>query len=307
MNTKRLAVIILNWNAAAETIACVKSIQKWRGLMPEIYVVDNHSSETDKQLLCSGDYGFKLISNCYNAGYAGGNNIGVKTALKDAHQTVFLLNNDARITEHDVSLLMESLFSSSDIGVVGPLVYDKHNRTIQNAGGKDIGWHYISHLKSIPSKNNIYDVDYVSGTAIMIKTKVFQQIELLDERYFFSGEVADFCRRIRKFKFQNGSRWRVVINPRARVFHDLSVSSHHRESLYTYYTVRNRFLYIRKFLLIYAPVLYSYWCYKHLQHALLCYKMGRIDIVRVILRGVLHGLVGRYGPLIKSGRLNNPK
>jgi len=291
----KLAIIILNWNASQETLECVWSLKKWTAISPSVYVVDNNSSEADHVALSSHCRDYRLIINTSNKGFAEGNNVGIKAALKDCCEYILLLNNDARIAEKDAARLIQTLISSPEIGVIGPLLYNTCNHELQNAGGKDIGWHYISHLKTASQKKNAYDVDYVSGTVFLVRSEIFTKIGFLDERYFFSGEIADFCKRVKKYKRQNGSRFRVVVDPRAQGLHDLTASSHHREKLYTYYTVRNRFLYIRKFLFLYLPILYPYWIFRHINHALACHRAGRNDIVRIILKGVIHGIVGRFG------------
>ena len=293
----RTGVVILNWNAAKETIACVESIKRWASISPNIYVVDNNSSNDDQDILIANRHKFHIINNCVNEGFSGGNNVGIKAALEDNNAVVLLINNDARMAEKDIILLLETLASSCNIGVIGPVIYDYYTNELLNAGGKDIGWNYISHLITIPEKEKVYDVDYVSGTAMLVRSEVFRKIGLFDERYFFSGEVADFCRRVSKYKEPDDFRYRVTINPKARATHNLKTSSHNREKLYTYYTVRNRYLYIRKFLKIYSPALYLFWIYKHLNHAFACYRSGKNDVTRVILRGLVHGLIGRAGPI----------
>lgn len=296
----RYAIIILNWNSARETIACVESIRKWSNLQPDIYVVDNNSTIDDRNVLNAHSHKYHLIVNRANLGYSGGNNIGIKAALENGNEAIMLLNFDARIEEKDINILMETLKLSPDIGIIGPAIYESDTKELINGGGKDIGWNYISHLRTLLEEDRVYEVDYVSGTAVLIRSEVFEKIGMLDERYFFSGEVADLCKRAHRHRGINGSRFRVSINPQARVMHTLRISSERREKLYTYYTVRNRFLYIRKYLWMYSPALYIFWIYKHLNHALACYRMGNVDNSKIILRGVIHGLIGRFGPI------NNP-
>jgi len=291
------AIIILNWNAAKETIACIESIKQWGSISPSIYVVDNDSSKEDQDILIEKSNRFYLIRNTVNKGFSEANNIGIKAALEDGHDAILLLNNDARIAEKDMRLLFKTLASYRDIGVIGPVLYDHDTNELLNAGGKDIGWNYISHLQALPEKEKVYDVDYVSGTVMLVRSDVFRKVGMFDKQYFFSGEVADFCKRVCKHKEPHGFRYRVAINPKVRATHNLKTASYHREKLYTYYTVRNRYLYIRKFLRIYMPVLYPFWIYKHLNHAFECYRIGKNDVMRVILRGLVHGLSGKVGSI----------
>lgn len=292
----RLAIIILNWNAAKETVSCLRSLRSWSKIKPSIYIVDNNSAADDRAYLRMHARGCTVIYNQCNAGFAGGNNIGVQQALSDGASAILLMNNDSRIDEQNMIVLLETMSSDANIGVVGPVICAPETDTVLNAGGRDIGSNYISHFKKPLCNFSIYDVDYVSGTVMLVRALLFNKVGLLDERYFFSGEVADFCKRVSDYGSTKKWPYRVVIAPYCRAFHDLEIASQQREQLYTYYTVRNRYLYIRKFLRPYAPFLYLFWVYKHLQHVLLCRRMKQNAVAKVILKGLLHGLIGKYGP-----------
>ena len=293
----RAAIVILNWNASDRTIDCILKIKKWKHLSPEIIVVDNDSEENDKNNLRRYSDGVHLIENRKNYGYSEGCNIGICYALKMNAEAVLLLNNDAYISEEDYDKLLVRMKEGLDIAVIGPLLLEKDSNKVINAGGQDIGLHYCTHLKEVKNKRTIYDVDYVSGTVMLIHSDVLNTVGMLDKRYFFSGEIADFCKRIQKSKKNKEGRYRIVIEPTAKAYHDIHASSENRETLYTYYTVRNRYLYVRKFYMKFSPVLFLFWSYKHLGHAFHCLRMKRMDISRIILKGMLDGYRGRVGRL----------
>ncbi|HEA65648.1 MAG TPA: glycosyltransferase family 2 protein [Desulfobacterales bacterium] len=292
MNT---AIIIINWNATDDTLTCIESIKKWIAIPHQIYVVDNNSTHEEKERLFAQEKNFNLLKNKINAGFSGGCNIGIKAALNNGHDAIFLLNNDARIQEKDFNLLLEALISKPDIGVIGPVIYDANTNALLNAGGKNIGWHYISHWRHIADPQDIYEVDYVSGTAFLARGDVFKTIGLFDESYFFSGEVADFCKRIHNYRHPSRSHFKVTIHPQAKAVHDLHVSSAHRGPLYTYYTVRNRYIYIRKFFKVYIPILYPFWIYRHFLHAAISFMNKQKNVTKAVLKGILHGLIGKVG------------
>ena len=303
---KQTGIIILNWNAAQDTINCVQNFQNFSGDNPEnetsIYVVDNNSDPADREKIQQDCQDIVFIPNDRNLGYAGGNNVGIRRALKDGCKYILLMNNDARITEKDFSLLVQVMDAEPNLGIVGPLIRD-HNGGILNAGGRDIGRHYISHFKHPVQTTTLYDVDYVSGTICLIRSSLLEQIGLLDEEYFFSGEVADLCQRAKKQRRSSmisdfsGAAWRIEVNPAASGTHDLSTSHGNRGGIYTYYTVRNRFLYIRKHLRSSIPQLFPYWTYQHLRHAFRCVRERKKIELRMVLKGLLHGLIGKYGSL----------
>ncbi|MCI5130348.1 MAG: glycosyltransferase family 2 protein [Candidatus Electrothrix sp. EH2] len=296
---KQTCIIILNWNAAEDTVGCIQNFQTFLGDESTIYVVDNNSDPADREKIRQSCQDVVFLQNDRNLGYAGGNNVGIRRALKDECEYILLMNNDARIAEKDFQLLVQALDTEPNLGIIGPIIRD-HNGGILNAGGRDIGRHYISHFKEPLQPDALYDVDYVSGTICLVRSALLEQIGLLDEAYFFSGEVADLCQRAKKKIIstdQPAASWRIAVNPLASGSHDLSASHGNRGGIYTYYTVRNRFLYIRKHLRSSIPRLFLYWTAQHLRHAFRCFREGKKIELRMVLKGLLHGLRGKYGAL----------
>lgn len=292
----KIAAVILNWNASNETLSCCSKIKNWSRISPMVFVVDNNSSAAEKQKLKNIEKEIYLIENSENEGFSGGCNIGIQTAIEHHTDAILLLNNDATIEEDDVLLLMDDMRKNADIGVIGPVIYDARSNQLINAGGKEIAWNYHTHMKQARDLSDVYDVDYVSGTAILIRGDVFRKVGLLDKRYFFSGEIADFCKRVKATK-ANGHAYQIVIEPNARATHDIHDPSRDREKLYAYYTIRNRYLYVRKFYKIFTPALYLFWLYHHLKHALSCLQQNRSDVSAFILKGIFHGVIGKTGRL----------
>ncbi|XOF34118.1 MAG: glycosyltransferase family 2 protein [Candidatus Electrothrix sp. YB6] len=296
---QRTGIIILNWNAAKDTVGCVRQLQSFLTDETTIYVVDNNSAPADQEQIQQNCQHIVLIQNDSNLGYAGGNNVGIRRALKDGCAYILLMNNDARIEEKDFRLLEQAMDAEPKLGIIGPIIRD-NNGGILNAGGRDIGRHYISHFKTPVQPDALYDVDYVSGTICLIRASLFNQIGLLDEDYFFSGEIADFCTRAQKQRLPSGICCRTAVQPLASAMHDLSASHGNRGGIYTYYTVRNRFLYIRKHLRLSIPVLFSYWTALHLRHAFRCLRERKKTELRMVLKGLLHGLIGKFGRLAEN-------
>ncbi len=294
----KLAVVILNWNASEETLSCVANLRRWSGLQPILVVVDNNSREEERRKLRSLPGEVLLIQNGENLGFSGGSNVGIRAALKKKAEAVLLLNNDAVIEEKDVSQMTGSLADNPDIAVIGPLLYDGDTGRLVNAGGRDIAWHYHTHLQEPQDPQEIYDVDYVSGTAMLVKSDVFSSVGMLDERYFFSGEIADFCKRIRSENTDGKRNSRVVIDPLSKAAHHLHNPSKDREKLYAYYTIRNRYLYVRKFYKGLRLLLYPVWVYRHFRHALSTLLQNRLDVTQVILKGVFDGMAGKTGRMV---------
>ncbi len=152
-----------------------------------------------------------------------------------------LLNSDATISESCVKQLLECMKHSPDLGVVGPLL-EEGGRNY--AGGRNIGVHSRTRIPYKPkdgdSESGLLTVDYVPGSVLLARREAFEKAGLLDEEFFFSGEIADFCRRVQL------AGLKCAVYTGCRASHAPDANSTMRETLYSYYTLRNRFLFIRR-------------------------------------------------------------
>ena len=235
-----LAVVILNWNNGPDTVACVRMVQAWDDPAVTVWVIDNASQDGSAELIARECPGVQLIRSDVNRGFGGGCNLGIAAALPSGCEAVLLLNNDAAFDAHSLNRLLQTLRSNSRLGIVGPLIRDRERpEMLLSAGGRDISRHLVSHLSQPPSDQPVYPVDYVPGTVTLIRAGLLREIGLLDEAYFFGGEMVDLCERARQCGYG------AAIDARAVAFHSLERSSDLRERLHVYYVVRNRLLYIR--------------------------------------------------------------
>jgi GT2 family glycosyltransferase len=136
-----------------------------------------------------------------------------------------------------------------------------------------------------------YAVDYVPGTAVLVRSDLLRRLGGFDPEYFFSGEMADLCARAR----QAGQASFVV--PTARARHDLVAAAELRDALYPYYSLRNRFLYTRRhasgWRKLVAPMM---WALRGVARALMALAAGRRRRARALWLAVADGLRGRLGP-----------
>ena len=283
------AIVILNWNNAADTIATVRAIQNWKTLTPVVWVVDNGSQDDSVECIRRECPGVRSLESDHNLGFTAGNNLAVRYALKEDQADYFLLlNNDAVITEAGLGQLIATA-EQHDAGIVGPILRDPPPAAaLQSAGGRSVAWHVDTHLHAISSVEP-YRVDYVPGTAILIRADLFRQIGLLDEAYFFSGEIADFCLRAQ----HHGAR--TLIDPSVTVYHDQGRSSELRVAFHAYYILRNRFLFVSKFYPRLRWILIPRWAVFGLVSVVSSWLRGQRRRARALLLGLYHGLSGQFG------------
>lgn len=156
-----------------------------------------------------------LIRNDSNAGYSGGNNVGIRYALQKNADYIWVLNNDTVITKTTLKELVYRVQSGENLGLVGTLIYYASEPSkIQVYGGGKI-------IKVLGTDRFVYSpgvIDYVSGTSLFIKREVIEQVGLLDEKFFFYWEDADYSRRALK------QGWKLGVASNAVVYHKFSAS-----------------------------------------------------------------------------------
>ena len=284
------AIIILNWNNASDTIATVQAIESWKTLAPRIWVVDNGSRDDSVERLRRECPQVRLLESNRNLGFAAGNNLVLRHALAEDRTDYFLLLNNDAVIDEDGLRQMIATSEQHDAAVVGPVLRDPPPSTvIQAAGGRNVAWHVDTHIHDLPSSTKPYPVEYVPGTAILIRTDLFKTVGLLDETYFISGEIADFCLRARR------QGVRLLIDPRVNVYHDQGRSSELRVAFYTYYFLRNRFLVVHKFYPRLRWILVPRWMVFGVVSIVTSWLRGRRRRARVLLLALRHGLSRQFG------------
>ncbi len=255
---KTVFVSIINYNGAANTIECLKSLENLRVSFPlHVIVVDNGSktpfSVNHKNFK---NFSFKQISNKDNLGFSGGHNVAIRFALEHGADYVLLLNNDTLADSLLIEELIKVAETDKDIGVVGPKIYfakghefhkDRYTaselgKVIWYAGGvmdwdNVLGFHRGVDEVDAGQYDRLEETQFVSGCCMLIKKELFKKVGLLDERYFLYYEDIDYNERVRKEKYK------IMFAPLALLWHKNAASGGGSGSdLQDYFITRNRML-----------------------------------------------------------------
>ena len=241
-----VAIIILNWNGLGDTIECLESLRRITYPSCKIVVVDNGSKGNDASIL-EEKYGkaVHIIRSKTNMGVAGGCNMGIRWALKTDATHILFLNNDTTVERRFLDELVEVANSDQKIAVVGPKIYyseDPHR--IATVGGTVNFWTGNAPLVGRATIDrgefeDVREVDYVSGCALLIKKEVIGRIGMFDEDYFAYYEETDLCTRARR------SGYKAVVAPKSVIWHKGGRSDKSGE-ISLYFMTRNRFLFMKK-------------------------------------------------------------
>lgn len=214
----KVGIIVLNYNGEDCLLRCLESLQKLTYTNKTIIIVDNHSTDDSFQEAKKMFSDFGYIENPENYGFARGMNQGIKMALKEGAEAVWLFNNDALAEPESLRLLVAeaSHFSLGTGALLSPLILESQTKRIWFGKGR-VNFFRMRAEHMEPSARelalNSYSSDFLTGCALFITRSVIEKIGLLDERFFLYYEDADYSFRARKA----GHACRVV--PNARVWH----------------------------------------------------------------------------------------
>ena len=208
-----VSFIILSYNARDMMIDCLESIR--RGCVPGSYetvVVDNASQDGIRDYLVK-QKDIILQLNDHNTSFAEGCNQGVK--LANPYNDILLLNNDTIVPPLALFYMRMALYSSSDIGSVGPMTNDQVS--FQAASGdyktKD-EWMTNAEKIHLPTMNSCENKAWLAGFALLIRRKAWDNVGNLDEK-FQRGNYEDNDYEFRLLK----AGYRNVLCHNAFVYH----------------------------------------------------------------------------------------
>jgi GT2 family glycosyltransferase len=226
MSTEPLVwIILVNWNGKAVTLECLSSLRSVTYLQRKTLVVDNASEDGSVEAIHEMYPDVYVLTLPENRRFAGGNNAGISYALEHGAQMLMLLNNDTTVDPGFLLPMVERLRLEPDVGIVSPKIYyHGRNNQLWFAGGKLSFWTgTMRHIGIREVDRGQYDtatdIDYGTGCCILTRKDVVEKTGLLDESYHLYAEDADWSMRVRQLGY------RILYEPRARVWHKLSVSS----------------------------------------------------------------------------------
>lgn len=243
-----VAIILVNFNGASDTIECIASLERCTYKDHITIVVDNCSTDDSVQKLQKANkkYRFVLLEANENRGFASGNNIGIKYAIKKRTEYFLLLNNDTLVKPDFLERLLDGFHHSKMCGAtVGKIYYEDQRDIIWYAGGSlDFRTARTEHWefgkKEISNKEETKKVTFATGCCLCISNKLIDSIGLLDESYFLYEEDTEYCYRIMQAGYD------IIYVPSAVIYHKVSNSTGLRSPLSQYYTIRNKYIMIRQ-------------------------------------------------------------
>ncbi len=205
--TPGVNVVVVAYNSGDQLRACVEPLAGADGI--RMIVVNNASPDGGLETIA--DLDVSTIQSGVNGGFSFGCNIGWRAGAAPA---VLFLNPDARIDADSVRRLARTLVDDPTLGIAGPLIRDadgsldfsqRHFPRLSSTYAQALFLHRVAPgarwADQLIRRPEAYArpgrPDWVSGACLMIRRRVLEEAQGLDERFFLYSEDVDLCRRVR--------------------------------------------------------------------------------------------------------------
>lgn len=235
-----ISIIIVGYNSRKYLQECFESIFLSTYKKFRVIFVDNNSTDDSVKYLRGSFPAVKVIESKENLGFAAGNNVGIKKAIEEGTDFIFLLNPDTIIDKDCLDNLVRKTTPDT---VLQPLILlnenDKNTNLINTTGGhlNFLGFSYCSDYKKDRTTAIEKDIAIASGAAVLIPKEILQKIGLFDESFFMYHEDVDLFWRARL------SGYNIRLIPDSIVWHKYSFSKNKKK---LFYADRNRMLFLYK-------------------------------------------------------------
>jgi GT2 family glycosyltransferase len=223
-----LSICVVTYNARDYLEASLKSIFENTRLKFEVIVVDNGSTDGLAEMVRQDYPEISLIQNEKNAGYTRPMN---QALIAAGGRYLLQLNPDTLVLPGALDRLVGFMETELQVGICGPKVLNQDG-TLQKPcrRGESRPWAVISYFSGLSSlfpksklfggyllnylgEDETHEVAGVSGSCMLIRREVVDQIGYLDERFFAYQEDADYCFRAIK------AGWKIYYVPAAQIVH----------------------------------------------------------------------------------------
>ncbi|MFD2891132.1 glycosyltransferase family 2 protein [Flavobacterium chuncheonense] len=207
---KNIFVVIVTYNGAQWLEKCIQSLEA--SLYPiNILVVDNHSTDTSVSVVKSFSK-VQLIESDGNLGFGKANNIGIRKAIKQGADYVFLLNQDTWIYPDTIQNLVAVAEQNPKYGIVSPMHFSADEVTL------DSNFDTYYNRKTNTLSSLVDQVPFVNAAAWMLSSKVIEKVGDFEPLFEHYGEDRNYSDRVRFHGFK------TVVVKNAKICHDRFIS-----------------------------------------------------------------------------------
>lgn len=219
----KVAVIIVNYNDAEQTVLYVNKIKNYKNIQ-RIIVVDNLSTEASSMdiLRKINDEKVLIIQSDRNGGYSYGNNFGIKYLKKinEEYDYIIISNADIEVEEEAIEKCLQVFESDKSVGIVAPRMFNSDLKPIRRSSWKirTFGLDVIHSTRLLELifykklrsgeysdeeyKQDLLQVEAISGAFFIVRYEALKEANYLDENVFLFYEEDILAKKMQENNYK---------------------------------------------------------------------------------------------------------
>lgn len=231
-------VLVLNFNTGRDTVECIDSLVQMAYPNFSILILDNCSSDDSVSKIREAHPDIEFMKLARNAGYAAGNNVGIRQALDEHVAYVLVVNPDVTVDPDVLTRLVDAAVRRSRLGAISPIIRfkDEPHGVAFARGTIDCREALaLVDTNDTPPLEGAIPTDWACGCCMLINSVALRNVGLIDESFFLYYEDVEFCQRLRRSDFE------VLACTNATAYHRPHGSVQVNSPLSSYYSTRSAF------------------------------------------------------------------
>ncbi len=275
----KFAVVIVNWNGAADTLACLQSLYAGSAQAMAV-VVDNGSTDDSVKRIANalaqrgieplhttaaalpmqcGDARAVLVEAGENLGFAAGCNLGLRAAVVIACDVTVFLNNDTVVEADALDRIVARLIGDPACYACLPMLTVHGSDRIWNCGGVvyPIGvrrYHLAGRPRAEGAQRGEIACSFFTGCCFAVRTADFAARGGFSERFFFGEEDFELALWMRDHALSAVCLTTAVVQHKVSAAFNAAAGPRQNAKVFIYYL--NRFIHMR---LRFGTV--RWWCW----------------------------------------------
>lgn len=216
---KKVFVIIVTYNGARWIDKNISSLLA-SGYPVHIIAVDNKSTDNSVALLRQYPQ-VEVIETGANLGFGKANNIGMKKALDEGADYLFLLNQDAWVFEDTIGKLVDVMqMGTKKTGIVSPMHYQADGKTLDGAFRT-----YFNRSIPLHLTESLWWSGFVNAAAWILSRECVEKVGYFEPLFGHYGEDRNYCDRVIYHGFH------IIIERNAKIVHDRIITRNYNKDL----------------------------------------------------------------------------
>lgn len=203
MDYPKVLCIIVTYNGLNWINKCMDSCVTSSFI--DIMVIDNCSTDGTVEYIKNNYPNVKVILPNKNLGFGAANNIGFKFAIDNNYEYVYLLNQDAWISEDDISKLISIHKDNKEYGLLSPIQVNRKNDKVDRNFITAIPSSLIDDV--LLSKNHTDIFENMRSTPAahwLLPVSVIKKIGGFSPAFSHYGEDFDYTNRLHYWGYKSG-------------------------------------------------------------------------------------------------------